>query len=377
MYRADLKGHINKADCTVYRNRLTHVMHRSKALYYEKILLENATNSKFLLATINGIMNKKNCQVLKEIKTEGGVLTGEVLANYVNRHFVNAAITVSMGLPQTEGFTCLALQTRGSCFFGPTDCSEVCKVIMNLKNRESKLLDIHPSILKENHDIFSVHFAELYNSSLELEEFPDALKIARVNPGYKSGPPDKIDNYRPIAALPLFSKFFEKLTLFRMDNFITGQNLLTPSQFGFRNGCSTTHAIVKLLSHIVQAYHRKQYSACFFLDLRKAFNTIDHKILLQKLEHYGFRGQCYRFLRSYYQNRKQYVHLDGHDSITMLTKNGVPQGSILGLLCFSLFINDLPLAVEEITVLFADDAAFVLTYDTIDGLITKIKKSFC
>ena len=319
LHRAYLKGHINKADYTVYRNRLTNVIRRSKSLYImKKILLENATNSKFLRATINGIMNKKNCQVLKEIKTEGGVLTGEVLANYVNRHFVNAAITVTMGLPQAEGFTCLVLRTRNACFFGPTDCREVCKVIVNLKNRGSKLLDIHPSILKENHDIFSVHFAELYNSSLELEEFPDALRIARVNPGYKSGPPDKIDNCGPISALPLFSKIFEKLMLFRMDSFITRQNLLTPSQFGFRKGCSRTYAIVKLLSHIVQAYHRKQYSACFFLDLRKAFDTIDHKILLQKLEHYGFRGQCCRFLRSYYQNRKQYVHLNGHNSITML-----------------------------------------------------------
>ena len=217
--------------------------------------------------------------MLREIKAEGEVLTGEVLADYVNQYFVNAAITVTTGLPQTQGFICLAGRTRDSCFFGPTNWNEVCRVIMNLKNRGSKLLDIHPSILKENRDIFSVHFVDFYNLSLELQEFPSALKIARVNPGYKSGSPDKIDNYRPISSLPLFSKVFEKLTLIRMDNFISRHNLLTPSQFGFRKGCSTTHAIVKLLSHVVQACHRKQYSGCFFLDLKKAFDTIDHKIL--------------------------------------------------------------------------------------------------
>lgn len=376
LYRAYLKGQINKADYTSFKNRLTNIIRRSKALYYSKILLENANNSKFLWKTINGIMNRKEYKVLREIKAEGEVLTGEVLANYVNQYFVNAAITVTARLPQTEGFICLAARTRDSCFFGPTNCNEVCRVIMNLKNRGSKLLDIHPSILKENRDIFSVHFVDFYNLSLELEEFPSTLKIARVNPGYKSGSPDKIDNYRPISSLPLFSKIFEKLTLIRMDNFISRHNLLTPSQFGFRKGCSTTHAIVKLLTHVVQAYHRKQYSACFFLDLKKAFDTIDHKILLQKLEHYGFRGQCYRFLRSYYQNREQYVHLNGHNSVTRTVKFGVPQGSILGPLCFSIFINDMPLAVEEEAVLFADDAAFVVTADTLEDLLSKVRNLF-
>ena len=285
LYRAYLKGQINKVDYTLFKNRLTNVIRRSKALYYSKILLENANNSKVLWSTINSIMNRKERKVLKEIKTGGEVLTGELLANFANRYFVNAASNVTMGLPQVEGFICLATRTRDSCFFRPTNCSEVCKIIMNLKNRGSKLLDIHPSVLKENGDIFSVHFVLLYNSSLELEQFPGTMKVARVNPGYKSGPQDKIDNYRPISALPLFSKVFEKLTLVRMNSFITRYSLLTPSQFGFRKGSSTTHAIIKLLSHIVQAYHQKQYCACFFLDLRKAFDTIDHRLLLQKLEH--------------------------------------------------------------------------------------------
>ena len=304
------------------------------------------------------------------------ILTGRVLADYVNQYFVNAAVNVTVGLPEIQGFICLSARTRDSCFFFPTDYTEVYKVIMSIKNRGSKLFDIHPSILEENIDIFSIHFVQLYNLSLELEVFADSLKIARVNPGHKSGPSDIVDNYRPISVLPIFSKIFEKLTLHRMNSFIKRHDLLTSSQFGFREGCSTTNAIVKLLSHVVKAFHRKLYCACFYLDLRKAFDTINHKILLSKLEHYGFRGQCYRFLKSYYQNRKQFVYLNGHNSTTLPVVSGVPQGSILGPLCFSFFINDLPLAVEENTILFADDAAFIITSETMAGLVTRINNLF-
>ena len=138
-----------------------------------------------------------------------------------------------------------------------------------------------------------------------------------------------MDNYRPISVLPTLSKVFEKLTLFRMNHFISRYNILSPCQFGFRNGRSTTHAIMKLLSHILPAYHEKIYCICFFLDLRKAFDTIDHEILLKKLDHYGFRGQCHDYLKSYYQNRKQYVYLNDFKSHMMTVTKGGPQGSIL------------------------------------------------
>ena len=287
LYRAYLKGHISKRDYATYKNRLTNLIRKAKAFYYEKILLENASNSKVLWSTINTLTNRKNCKVLKEIVADGVVLKDVTMVNYINRYFVNAAINVTNGLPQTNGFVCLAARVGESCFLFPTSNTEVRRVIMTLKNKGSKLLDIFPSILKENIERFSPHMVNLYNFAIELAGFPDAMKIARVNPTHKSGPVEVVDNYRPISALPLFSKVFEKLTLSRMNSFIMRHNILSPAQFGFRNGCSTTQAIIKLLSHVVQAYHQRQYSACFFLDLKKAFDTVNHSILLKKLEHYG------------------------------------------------------------------------------------------
>ena len=162
----------------------------------------------------------------------------------------------------------------------------------------------------------------------------------------------------------------------RMNNFLSVHNVLSSCQYGFRSGKSTTDAITKLLSYVVSAFHEKIYCACFYLDLRKAFDTIDHGILLRKLNHYGFRGQCKDYLKSYYENRKQYVYWNGFKSNALTVINGVPQGSILGPLCFSLYINDLPLAVDAHIVLFADDTAFVLTARSTGELYDKIKKLF-
>ena len=261
-------------------------------------------------------------------------------------------------------------------FFYPTTEFEVAKIISGLKNHGNKLLDLHPSIVKENKRIFSGHIAELYNFSLLQSEFPDNSKTGRVNPIHKSGPTDDIDNYRPISVLSIFSKIFEKLTYARMLSFISRFNILSSCQYGFRRGRSTTQAITKLLSYLMPAYHCKIFSACFFLDLRKAFDTVDHNILIRKLDHYGFRGNCCTYLKSYFTNRNQYVYLNGEKSDTRNISFGVPQGSILGPLCFSLFINDLPLAVDADTVLFADDAAFIIKAASLEELYSKINKLF-
>ena len=260
--------------------------------------------------------------------------------------------------------------------FYPATKFEVSSVIRGLKNKGNRLLDIHPTVVKENLNVFSHHIAILYNFSLTESEFPDKSKIGRVNPIHKSGPMDCIDNYRPISVLPIFSKVFEKLTFTRMVSFMNRFAILSPCQFGFRSGRSTTQAITKLMSSILQAYHSKIYCACFFLDLRKAFDAIDHSILMEKFVHYGFRGNSNAYLKSYYQNRSQYVYLNGYESDRKPVSNGVPQGSILGPLCFSLFINDLPLAVDADTVLFADDAAFVIKSTSLADLYLKINKLF-
>ena len=221
LYRMYLKGRVTRADYTQYKNRLTYVIRKVKALYYTKLFMENSSNSKMVWNTINDILNRKASTVLKEVTVNGVVLNGEALMNHVNDYFVSIAATICAAIPDNTRFICLAPTVLASCFFHPASVDEVTKIIKNLKNKGSRVLDIHPSIIKDNFILFSSHFVILYNLSLVKMEFPNLLKIARVSPGFKSGKPDLIDNYRPISSLPVFSKIFERLTLNRVESFIS------------------------------------------------------------------------------------------------------------------------------------------------------------
>ena len=376
LYKSYISGRVHKVVYTVFKNKVTSLIRRAKRLYYYKLFFHAGCASKRVWVIIDNIITRKGDNSLKCLTVDGTVLTGVPLVNYANHYFATAALSVTRGLQPPEVYPFLTPPVLNSCFFYPTTPAEVGKIIMNLKNKGSKLHDIHPIIIKDNRDIFADHIATCYNESLSEPSYPDVLKIGRITPGFKSGSVDQIDNYRPISALPTISKIYESLTLNRMMSFITAHSILTPVQYGFRPGRSTTQAVTKLLSYVIRAYHERSYCVCFFLDLRKAFDTINHEILFKKFFHYGFRGESHEYLRSYFANRQQCVTLNNLRSGLERIKCGVPQGSILGPLCFNLYINDLPKAVSEDCVLFADDAAFIISSSSLVDLYRRISKLF-
>ena len=161
-----------------------------------------------------------------------------------------------------------------------------------------------------------------------------------------------------------------------MSSFVTKYNLLSDCQFGFQEGKDITQAAVKLTTAIVKGYHEKVYVSCFFLDLKKAFDTVDHAILLRKLDHMGFRERINRYINSYLSGREQHVQVGDFKSENMTITKGIPQGSILGPLLFCLYINDIVEFVDVETILFADDAVFIITALTIQQMYNKIRKLF-
>ena len=210
---------------------------------------------------------------------------------------------------------------------------------------------------------------KLFNGYLELGKYPDSFKIAKVTALHKSGDKRDCENYRPISVLPQLNQFFEKLIHKRLIDFFVKNYILTKNQYGFRKGHSTSHCISHLNEKLIENLEKKHISAVLFIDLKAAFDTIDHDILIQKLEHYGVRGSALSLLESYLKNRKQYVGGDdGINSILLEITIGVPQGSVLGPLLFIIFINDIIKCTSLAAVLFADDAAFLSSHTSLKHL---------
>ena len=205
--------------------------------------------------------------------------------------------------------------------------------------------------------------------------FPNELKKAKVIPLYKANDPMLFSNYRPISLLPLFSKVLEKIMYSRLIKFINKHKLLIEYQFGFRKDHSTYMALIVLLDKITSALDNGDFTIAVLIDFRKAFDTVDHQILLEKLYHYGIRGIAFDWIKSYLTNRQQQVSYNGVSSAYKSVNCGVPQGSILGPLLFLLYINDLSTVSKILTsILFADDTTLIDSDSDLNTLVTRFNE---
>ena len=187
--------------------------------------------------------------------------------------------------------------------------------------------------------------------------FPDCLKIAKIIPIFKEGDESDPSNYCPISLLPEVSKIFEKIIFNRFIVFLNKEKVLNENQFGVRQNRSTIDALVELSKNVrLNWLNSKQNTISNFLELKKASDTVDHQILLEKSSSYGLRGRVLKVLKSYLSRRLQYAELGSKKSSMRSREIGVPQGSIMGPLIFIIYINDLTLETSDIkSILYADD----------------------
>ena len=209
----------------------------------------------------------------------------------------------------------------------------------------------------------------MINNSFISGIFPTPLKIARVVPIFKSGDRTNVTNYRPISMLSILSKIFENCIYSRLVTFFETNAILSDRQFGFRHGRSTADAILKVTEFINDSMDDQEISMCVFVDFRKAFDCINHAILLRKLECYGVRGVPLDLLSTYLSNRAQHVNINGSSSSVRYARLGVPQGSVLGPLLFLVYINDLcNISSNYMPVLFADDTTLCFRNSNLSNL---------
>ena len=217
--------------------------------------------------------------------------------------------------------------------------NEIIEICGSLRSGAAAGYDGIPmNVVKQTIDLIDYPLRYIINLSLRSGIVPDSLKIANVIPLFKSGDHDIFTNYRPVSILPAFSKILEKVVYNRLLKFLNKFNILSDNQYGFRKHHSTAYSLTHLYDKISSAIDNKEYTVGIFIDLSKAFDTVDHCILLEKLEHYGIRGSALNWFSSYLSGRSQFVDFNGYRSSTCQIRCGVPQGSILGPLLFLIIL---------------------------------------
>lgn len=223
--------------------------------------------------------------------------------------------------------------------------------------------NLNPMLLKQASSELAYPLTKLFNLSLQSSTVPNQWKIANVTPVYKKGSANTVSNYRPISLLSVLGKCMERCIFKYLYNFLHSNNILTPSQSGFRPNDSTVNQLLSISSDFYRAIDQGKEIRVVFFDISKAFDKVWHKGLLYKLSNLGIRGNLLKWFHSYLHNRKQCVVINGTKSYLKNVQAGVPQGSILGPLLFLIYINDLVVNIDCNIKLFADDTSIYITVE--------------
>ena len=371
------------AEYVTFRNLYNKLLRAAKKLYFEKELRINQSNIKRTWDLIKSALNKKSeksASVTSILINNCTIEDPELIANHFNNFFTSVAASIVDDINRCDRPPNF-LQDDNVPNFSftnvPLSVNEVLNATKSLEAKKTAdITGISVWLIQKIILSISVPLHFIFFNSLSSGMVPQQLKIAKVIPVYKSGPKEQMDNYRPISLLSCFSKIIEKIVCTRLTSFLDINNIISNSQYGLRKKHSTLHPLIHFLNHISSALDQKLHSIAIFCDLRKAFDTVNHDILLKKLSKIGVRGVELLWFKSYLSDRKQLVHINGSNSSLLSILTGVPQGSILGPLLFLIYINDLPLCSELVAYLFADDTTLILSGPDLDLLIANVNHEF-
>ena len=280
--------------------------------------------------------------------------------------------------PRSDFRTYLKHQVAQSFFVAPATCDEISSIVRALPSKpycDCNGLSI--KLLKHFVNTIINPLCTIVNKRFTNDIFPNSLKIAKIVPIFKAGDRNDVPNYRPISLLPIFSKVLEKLMLARLSTFIYKNNVLNAHQHGFRPLHSINSFLTDVLDYITAALDRKYVALALFIDVSKAFNSLNHNILLSKLEHCDIRSVAFSSFRSFLCNRFQYIELSNDRWLLRLIVSGVPHGSILGFYLYLIYVNDIFNVCNKVKrVLYADDTALILIEPNIKSVFDRAPALF-
>ena len=355
LLRSQFEKEVKQSKKEFYWNKFKNCIRDSRQTY--KLL--NDISGKNIKS--NKIPPLKSCLEMKEKPTDADI------ANKFNTFFTTVGTMLKNEVPNAD--IQVVVNNPFSIFLYQVSPAEIEKIINSFDNKYSAGDDyVSNIIVKTSSAVVAPYLAFIINLSFLKGVFPNELCKAKVFPLHKEGSKTDENNYRPISLLIVWSKVYERAMYNRVYSYFENFSLLFSKQFGFRNKHSTIDALANLTEKMrLATLSDSIYS--FFLDLKKAFDTIDHDILIYKLECYGIRSNCLNWFVSYLRNRMQRVEVNGVSSAWNTVDCGVPQGSILGPLLFIIYMNDLPLTCKSAEIiLFADDTNLTAIGCTVENV---------
>ena len=355
-----------KNNLRVYKSILNKCIRHAKSVYYTSQLKKFKNNSANTWKNLNELMSRKTKYSYPSqfIIDNHDISNKQIISNKFNLYFSETGRNLSNQFTCNTGKTYKQYlpETINSTFnFKNISECDVKEIICGLAPKNSFGYDFFSTkLLKYLEPILIKSLTLIINQSLNTGIFPEQLKLAKVIPIFKKDNPNNINNYCPISLLPSLSKVFEKVVCKQICSYFAQNHLFNPNQYGFRKHHSTEYALLELTDRIISYMDQGFTPLTIFLDLSKAFDTLDHEILLHKLNYYGIHNTSLNWFRSYLLNRKQYVDFDNFNSDTCLISTGVPQGSILGPILFNIYINDIINITKKCHIIqYADDTSLI------------------
>ena len=358
------------------RNKVNIEMRKAKSNYYRKKIEDcKKTDPKTTWKLINSLTGKVNKPAhVNEIRVGDKIISDDKgISEAFNDFFINIGPKLAaQSTKQSSNKVATYLNSSSDIppfRFSNIPVENVLLTLKQLKVSKSTGLDKIPAkILKIASDIIAPSMTFIFNLSLSTGIFIDEWKNARVNPIYKNDDRRDMGNYRPISILPIISKVFEKEVFRQLYAYLNENCLLSKFQSGFRPYHSTVSALIQMCDVFFDNMDNGKLSGVIFLDIRKAFDSIDHNILFEKLKSYGVSEMELTWFQSYLTARHQQCFANGFLSTQSQIICGIPQGSILGPLLFLIYINDLPNCLSSTTpCLYADDTQiFTSSYDALE-----------
>lgn len=354
------------------RNKVQRDIKKAKQDYMINTINDNKNNPKQLWKNLKSLGYSKKCSCSANIVLNNdGVKIHESkqVANYFNTFFTGIATKLAAELPASDGL--YNVDSERFCKFYeniPADSFQIHEVttdfvleeILKLNSNKSTGLDNIPArFLKDAAEVVQFPLTHIINLSIRNEIFPDAMKAAKVKPLYKKKSRLEVGNYRPVSVLSVPSKIYEKAVFMQLNDYPTDNNLLYQFQSGFRGRYSTDTCLIYLQDYIRDRMSEGKFTGMVLLDIQKAFDSVNHEILIGKLKALGVKSTPW--FKSYLANMPQIVNVNGNNSYPRELTCGVPQGSILGPLLFLCYVNDMPMSVDCLILQYTDDGALLVS----------------